>query len=165
MIKHRGDFMKDIITKCKIFLLFLTVIVIGSGCNGNQQQLGDNNKDLSISQVHTSKPISQFVANEAKENVITKEEISDVKAVNTDKELLVGIKVDNFDRFRLKKIEKKVTSDLEKMYPHYKVLVSTDQKMYFELDKLEQKLQKGNTNMKKLEKEIKKIKSLMKEQS
>ena len=72
---------------------------------------------MSISQVHTSKPINQSVANHAKEKMITKEEISDVKAVNTDKELLVAIKVENFNRFRLKKIEKTVKSDLEKMYP------------------------------------------------
>ena len=40
--------------------------------------MGDNNKDLSISQVHTSNPINQAVANQAKERVIIKEEISDV---------------------------------------------------------------------------------------
>ncbi|CAK6481373.1 YhcN/YlaJ family sporulation lipoprotein [Peribacillus castrilensis] len=157
--------MKDKTNKFIIFLLLLIVIGLGSGCNGKQNQLGDDNEDLSISQVHTSKPINQSVANQAKEKVIMEEEISDVKAVNTDKELLVAIKVDQFDRFRLKKIKKNVKSDLEKMYPDYKILVSTDQKMYFELDQLEQKLQKGNTNMKKLEKDFNKIKSLMKEQS
>ena len=72
---------------------------------------------MSISQVHTSKPIDQSVANHAKEKMITKDEISDVKAVNTDKELLAAIKVENFNRFRLKSIEKTVKSDLEKMYP------------------------------------------------
>ena len=88
--------MKGNITKFKIFLLLLTIIGLGSGCNENQNQLGDNNKDLSISQVHTSKPINQSVANQVKEKIITKEEISDVKAVNTDKELLVAIKVNQF---------------------------------------------------------------------
>ena len=157
--------MKDNITKLKIFLLLLTIIGLGSGCNENQNQLGDNNKDLSISQVHTSKPINQSVANQAKEKIITKEEISDVKAVNTDKELLVAIKVNQFDRFRLKKIEKKVKSDLEKAYPDHKILVSTDSKMYLELDQIEQKLQKDKTNMKNLKKDLNTIKSLMKEQT
>jgi hypothetical protein len=154
--------MKYIINIC---LLVGTVIILASGCTGNQNQLGDDNEDLSISQVHTSKPISQSVANQAKEKVITEEEISDVKAVNTDKELLVAIKVGQFDRFRLKKIEKEVKSDLEKMDPDHKVFVSTDQKMFLELEQLEQKLQKDNTNMKKLEKDFNKIKSLMKEQT
>jgi Sporulation lipoprotein YhcN/YlaJ (Spore_YhcN_YlaJ) len=157
--------MKDNKTKLKIFLLLLTVIGLGSGCNENQNQLGDNNKDLSTSQVHTSKPINQSVANQAKEKVITEKEISDVKAVNTDKELLVAIKVNQFARFRLKRAEKKVKSDLEKAYPNHKILVSTDSKMYLELDQLEQKLQKDNTNMKNLKKDFNKIKSLMKEET
>ncbi|MEM5595059.1 hypothetical protein AAHH67_31295 [Niallia circulans] len=87
--------------KVKILFFILILIGMGSGCNGNQNQL-DNYNDLSISQVHTSKPIDQSVANHAKEKIITKEEISDVKAVNTNNELLVAIKVRNFNRFRLK---------------------------------------------------------------
>ncbi|MFX3675235.1 MAG: YhcN/YlaJ family sporulation lipoprotein [Paenisporosarcina sp.] len=153
--------------KLKVGILILTVIGLCFGCNGNQDQneLTDANEDLNVSQVKISKPISQSVANQAKENVSKGEEISDVKAVNTDKELLVSLKVDQFNRFQLKKIEKNIKSDLEKKYPDYKILVSTDQKMYFELDKLEQKLKKNNLSMKKLKKDIKKIKSLMKEQS
>jgi preprotein translocase subunit SecF len=165
IIKQRGDFMKDKINQFIIFLLLLTIIGLGSGCNRNQNQSGEDHEDLSISQVHTSKPINQSVANQAKKQVITEEDISDVKAVNTDKELLIAIKIENFERFRLKKIEQKVKSDLEKMYPDHKILVSTDSKMYLELDQLEQKIQKDNTNKKELEKDFNKIKSLMKEQA
>ncbi|MFS0882051.1 MULTISPECIES: YhcN/YlaJ family sporulation lipoprotein [Bacillaceae] len=157
--------MKDKITKIKIFLSILAVIGFGTGCNDNQNQLDEDNNHLGISQVHTSKPIGQSVANRAKEKIITKEEISDVKAVNTDKELFVAIKVDNFDRFRLKKIEKSVKSDLEKMYPNHEIIVSTDKKMFWELEQLEQKLQKGNTDKKSLKKDFNKIKNLMKEQT
>ena len=121
LVKHGGDFIK-----MKRLFFILILIVLASGCNGNQNQL-DNN-DLNISQVHTSKPIDQSVANHAKEKIIAKEDITDVKAVNTDKELLAAIKVENFDRFRLKSIEKSVKSDLEKIYPDYKVFVSTDKK-------------------------------------
>nr|WGD63907.1 hypothetical protein P5648_10485 [Bacillus subtilis] len=56
-----------------------------------------------ISQVHTSKPIDQSVANHAKEKIIAKEDITDVKAVNTDKELMAAIKVENFSKIRLRK--------------------------------------------------------------
>ncbi|CAN7647616.1 MULTISPECIES: YhcN/YlaJ family sporulation lipoprotein [Bacillaceae] len=155
--------MKDKINQFIMFLLLLTVIGLGSGCN--QKQSGEDHEDLSISQVHTSKPIDQSVANQAKKKVIKEEDISNVKAVNTDKELLIAIKVENFERFRLKKIEKNVKSDLEKDYPDHKILVSTDSKMYLELDQLEQKIQKDNTNRKELEKDFNKIKSLMKEET
>jgi len=159
LVKHGGDFMK-----VKILFFILILIGMGSGCNGNQNQL-DNNNDLSISQVHTSKPIDQSVANHAKEKIITKEEISDVKAVNTDNELLVAIKVGNFNRFRLKNIEKSVKSDLKKMYPDHKVFVSSDKKMFWELENIEQRLKKNDTNEKNLKKDLNKLKSLMKEQT
>ncbi|CAI9394385.1 hypothetical protein ABW02_23460 [Niallia circulans] len=157
--------MKDKITKIKIFLSILAVIGFGTGCNDNQNQLDEDNNHLGISQVHTSKPIGQSVANRAKEKIITKEEISDVKAVNTDKELFVAIKVENFNRFRLKSIEKTVKSDLEKMYPNHKVVVSTDKKMFWELEKIEQRLQKNNMNKKSLKKDLQKLESILKEQT
>ncbi|MEK4485099.1 YhcN/YlaJ family sporulation lipoprotein [Psychrobacillus sp. FSL H8-0484] len=153
------------IKNLKVALLILMVIGLCTGCNGNQDQDTDANEDLNVSQVKISKPISQSVANQATENVSIEDEISDVMAVNTDKELLVAIKVKQFDRFQLKKVEKNIKSNLEKLYPDYTILVSADQKMYFELVKLQGKLQKNTLSMKDLEKDIKKIKSLMKEQS
>ena len=159
LVKHRGDFMK-----VKILFIILILIGLGSGCNGNQNQL-DNKDNLSVSQVHTSKPIDQSVANHAKEKIITKEEVSDVKAVNTDNELLVAIKVENFNRFRLKNIEKSVKSDLKKIYPDHKVFVSSDKKMFWELEKIEQRLKKNDTNKKNLKKDLNKLKNLMKEQT
>lgn len=149
------------IKNVKVGLLILMVIGLCTGCNVSQGQ--DANADLNTSQV--SKPISQSVANQATENVSMEDAISGVKAVNTDKELLVAIKVKQFDRFQLKKVEKNIKSDLEKLYPDYSILVSADQKMYFELVKLEGKLQKNTLSMKDLEKDINKIKKLMKELS
>ena len=157
--------MKDKITLLKIFLLLLITIGLSSGCTGNQNQFANNNDDANVVKVHTRKPIDQSIANQAKEKVIKEEEISGVKAVNTDKELLLAVKVDQFDRFRLKNIEKKVKSDLEKAYPNYKILVSTDSKMYLELEQLEEKLQKDKIKMKSLKKDFDKIKSLMKEKA
>ncbi|MFJ8234159.1 YhcN/YlaJ family sporulation lipoprotein [Ureibacillus sp. NPDC094379] len=145
----------------KIGLLILMIIGLCTGCNGNRGQ--DTNENLNDSQV--SKPISQSVANQVIENVSLEEEISNVMAVNTDKDILVAIKVKQFDRFQLKKIEKNIKSELEKNYPNYSILVSADQKMYFELVKLDEKLRKNTMSMKDLKKDTKKIKSLIKEQS
>ncbi|MDA6161854.1 hypothetical protein OSK10_26665, partial [Escherichia coli] len=72
---------------------------------------------------------------------------------------------DNFDRFRLKEIEKKVKSDLKEEYTDYKILVSTDSKMYMELEQLEHKLQEDKLKWEALKKEFDKIKNLMKEKT
>ncbi|OAS89523.1 MULTISPECIES: YhcN/YlaJ family sporulation lipoprotein [Metabacillus] len=146
--------------------LFIVVIIgLSSGCAVNQNQFTNNNDDAKIVKVSTSKQIDQSVANHAKEIVIKEKEISGVKAVNTDQELLLAVKVDHFDRFRLKSIEKKVKLDLEKAYPDHKIIISTDSKMYLELEQLEQKLQKNKTEKKTLKKEFNKIKSLMNEKA
>lgn len=149
------------IKNVKVGLLILMVIGLCTGCNGNLDQ--DTNEDLNDSQV--SKPISQSVANQVTEIVSLEEEISNVMAVNTDKDILVAIKVKQFDRFQLKKIEKNIKSELEKRYPDYSILVSADQKMYFELVKLDEKLQKNTMSLENLKKDTKKIQSLMKEQA
>lgn len=145
MEKHGDDFMIDIVSKLTISLLILVVVGYATGCNGNQKQLGEDNNNLSTSQVHTSMPIHQAVSKQTKEKIITKDEISDVKAVNTD---LVALKVDNFDRLQLKKIEETAKTEVEKNYPNHKVFLSTDKKLFWELEQLEEKLQKDNMNMK-----------------
>jgi hypothetical protein len=157
--------MKDIITKLKLSFLILTAFGLCSGCAGNQKQFTNNHEDVNVEKVHTIKPIDQFIANEAKEKVLKREAISSARAVNTDKELLLAVKVDNFDRFRLKEIEKKVKSDLKEEYTDYKILVSTDSKMYMELEQLEQRLQEDKTKRKDLKKELDIIKSLMMEKT
>ncbi|MBO1513661.1 YhcN/YlaJ family sporulation lipoprotein [Metabacillus bambusae] len=157
--------MKNMLKIGYIGLFIMANIVLCSGCTGNHNQFTNNNDDAKIVKVSTKKPIDQSVANQAKEIVIKEKEISGVKAVNTDQELLLAVKVDHFDRFRLKSIEKKVKSDLEKTFPDHKIIISTDSKMYLELEQLEQKLQKDKTEKKTLKKEFDKIKSLMKEKA
>ena len=157
--------MKGKIRRLNHFLFLAMIIVYISGCTGQQNQSANDNNDTTIVKVHTSKPINQTVANQAKEKIIKEEEVSAVKAVNTDKELLMAIKVDQFHRFQLKKIKKNVKTDVEKAYPDYIVLVSTDQKIYWELEQLEEKLQKDKTKKKTLNKEFNNIKNLMKEKA
>jgi hypothetical protein len=137
-----------------------------TGCSANSSQT-DSNKErgLNISKVHTNKPIDQTAANQAKNKLMNQDEVADVKAVNSNKELLVAIKVENFDRLRLKKIEKKSQTELEDMFPDYKVLVSTDQKMFIELEQLEQELEKDHTKMDSLNRDFKRIKALLNEKT
>lgn len=151
------------IGKWKFGLSLLLIIGFCYGCNENHEN--NSKEDVNVSPIKVTKPFSQSVTNQVIETVSKKEEITDVKAVNSDKDLLVAIKLRHFDRFQLKKIEKDIKVELKKLHPKYSILVSADQKLYFELDKLEEKIQKNTMSKKKLEKEIKEIKSLLKEQS
>jgi len=123
------------------------------------------NQSTSITNINAKKSINQTTANQAKELVIKRDDVTGVRGVNTNKELLIAIMVPQMDRFQLKAIEKSVKEELTKEYPDYKVQVSTDQKMFLELDILERKLEKGKTGEKELKKELGNIKSLMKEEA
>jgi hypothetical protein len=157
--------MKGNLQKVKIFLLVLFVTGFGSGCNQNENQSTNQVNPINITKVHTSQPVNQSLSNSAKDHALQNVEVVDVKAVNTDKELVVAIKVENFDRFRLKEIEKKVKSELKELYPSKSIEVSTDQKIFLELEQLEEMLQKEKMKKKSLQKKIQKIKALMKEQA
>ncbi|SDH48464.1 YhcN/YlaJ family sporulation lipoprotein [Alteribacillus bidgolensis] len=143
-------------------LLIILVLSFGSGCTENQDQLSDNGEPTKI---NTTKPKDQSLSNQVKEFVIEKDEITDVKAVNTENELLLAIKVGQFERFQIKSIEEEVKSDLEKKYPNKTVDVSIDQKIIWELGALEDKLQKDEIKVKELKEDIKRIKDLMKEKT
>ncbi|MGE7186977.1 YhcN/YlaJ family sporulation lipoprotein [Peribacillus sp. NPDC006672] len=154
--------------KLNCFIPFFSIIIVllMTGCSANSSQTDSNkDRDLNISKVHTSNPIDQTAANQAKDKLMNQDEVADVKAVNSNKELLVAIKVENFDRLRLKKIEKKSQTELEDMFPDYKILVSTDQKMFIELEQLEQELEKDHTKMDSLNRDFKRIKALLNEKT
>ncbi|WP_257348831.1 YhcN/YlaJ family sporulation lipoprotein [Pseudalkalibacillus decolorationis] len=146
----------------KFGLSLLVVLGLVSGCTGNEN--GSEQENANVTKIHTKQEVDQSIANESREKVIKIKEVTDVRAVNTNKELLVAIKVDNFDRFQLKEIEKKVKTNLKKSYPDHKIEVSTDQKMFFELEKLEGKLHNQKMKKQSLQKELDRIKALMKEQ-
>ncbi|MEH7237181.1 YhcN/YlaJ family sporulation lipoprotein [Bacillus sp. JJ1562] len=123
------------------------------------------NRSTAITQINAKKTTNQYTANQAKELIIKRDDVTGVRGVNTDQDLLIAITVPQMDRFQLKSIEKNVKEGLKKKYPDYKIQVSTDQKIFLELDILERKLEKGKTGEKELKKELGNIKTLMKEEA
>jgi hypothetical protein len=144
-----------------VFLLL--VIPLLTGCKENMDSA--KNQSTPITKITAKKSTNQSMANHAKELLIKRDDVSGVRGVNTDKELLIAITVPQIERFQLKTIEKNVKEKLKKEYPYYKIQVSTDQKIFLELDILERKLQEGKAGEKELKKELDKIKSLMKEEA
>lgn len=150
----------------KLIVFFLCVISILGACQ-NQTNEGATTSDsnLDLKKITTEKGSDQTPANQAKEKIIQREDIKGVRAVNTEKELLMAIEVPSFDRFRLPKIEKDVKKALQKQFSNKKIAVSTDQKIYLELGQLEKSLQKDKLTEKETKKKLTKLKKLMKEQS
>src|SRR5690606_29761018 len=68
------------------------------------------------------------------------EEITGIKAVNSDKEMIIAVQIKHMKRFFLAKHRKAWQKEMEKQFPGWKVELSTDKKIYLELDKLEEKI-------------------------
>lgn len=147
--------------RCGVFL-FLVVVIL-TGCKDNMDSV--KNQSTSITKISAKKTTNQSTANQVKELVIKRDDVTGVRGVNTDKEILVAIMVPQMERFQLSDIRKNVKEEIKKKYPDYTIQVSTDQKIFLELDILERKLENGKTGKKDLKKELRKIKNLMKEEA
>ncbi|WP_077622206.1 YhcN/YlaJ family sporulation lipoprotein [Sediminibacillus massiliensis] len=158
--------MKRLIEPIRI-ISFVLLFVLLAGCNTNEKDnrtaIKDPNYDLT--QVNSLPAVNQAVANEAKEAVLKKGPIIGARSVNTDKELLIAVEVKQMDRFRLKELKKDVKKTLEKKYPEKKIEVSTDKKLFIEIDKLESKIQNQKIDKKELNKRFKEVKSLINDEA
>ncbi|ARF18288.1 hypothetical protein [Sporosarcina ureae] len=92
--------------------------------------------------------------------LMSNEHVKLAKVLLFEDELLAGIRVKTFSRFKKKTIASDIQKKLEKEYPDLKVMVSADSKTLLETEKLINK-----KNQKDYRKKIDKIKSIEKEQT
>jgi hypothetical protein len=137
--------------------------MIGAGCN--MANTKNEKEDLNISKVTSKEIINQSTSDQVKQLLNKQKEVSNAKAVNLENELLIDVEINQMDRFRIKEIEKKLKKITEEKFPNHKVTLSTDKKIFLELDELEKQVNQQNISKKKLEKELKRIKSLSEEQT
>lgn len=140
-------------------VMFFSVMVLVS-CN-NQDENQTLTKNVNYTNVKYGGVVDQSPSAKAKDIVSEREETTDIRAVNSDKDLYLAFNVDTFDSFRIDKIEADVKKELKKKFPDYNVQVSTDKKVFLELEALEAKLaNKKVKNKKELEKNLNHIKHL-----
>lgn len=142
-------------------LLSLVVMMSLAGCT--DQNAKESDPKPSVTNVHSKTVVSQSPSVTAREEIKKRKDVSNVKAVNTEKELLVALEIEQFDRLHIKKTVKEVKSKLKKTIPNHKVEVTADSKIFLEIDKLQSKIEKNKLNTKTLKKELKDLKKLMNE--
>ena len=129
------------------FFIFLLLV----GCGGQKAKLA---------QIETTTPeafrldLSNFLGSSAKKV----DGVDDAVAVVMDKEASVALKVTGFDRFRLKPIKKEVSRRLKGyVSKDFKLRVTTDKKIYKELNNLKQEAVKKKKPSIELTKQFRKI--------
>lgn len=125
-----------------VIMVFLVIFL--SGCTGNGIRIY-NDSDVDISK-----------AEELFEN---DDRLMSVTALFHESDLLTGVRVETFSRFRKKKIEKELKKELEKLYPDLDITVSADSKILYETTKVIE------SNKKDVGKKIDDLKSLLKEET
>lgn len=125
----------------------------------------EERQQVELTKISTDQNIDQEPSNQAKEKLRNYEEITEVKAVNTKKDMLIAFDIEHHERFSLDQFEKELKKDMKKEFPDIKVHVSTDQKIILEVERLEEKLLKNDLSDKKLKKELKDIIKLSQEQT
>lgn len=154
----------------RVFFLVLSIFILSACTNNNadQDQVLEptGNRDLELVKLSTDDSIiDQNPSNRAKELLSNYEEVSAVRAVNHEDELLIAIDIDQHERFSLDSIERKLQKKVRENFSDLKVTLSTDQKILIELRKLEEDIQANKISNDKLKKKIKELKSLSKEQT
>lgn len=150
----------------RVIFLFFTISLMLIGCGTPSTMESPNDNSVELTKLTTEKEsINQEASNKAKDIIQQYDDITAVNAVNSSNHLIASFEVEYLQRFNLEDIRGEIEKQLKEEFPTLKVVVSTDQKIIIELEKLETELNKNSISKKQLEKNVKKIISLSKEET
>lgn len=140
--------------KKSIGLLFISLFLVGCTIAGQEE--------VRPLYVGSTKIIDQTKADNAKQIVLSMNEVIAVTGATYEEDIFLAAKVKQFDRLFLDRIRKDAFDKIKKRYPEAKVHVSTDKKVFLELEKLEIEIYEGNVEKTEIEKRWKRIEDFMK---
>jgi hypothetical protein len=114
---------------------FICTVVILAGCG--QQSGSKEGQSAEADSQCSPAPVRHFDSENKAESLARQVNgVDKAVAVKIDDELDVALQVSNFNRLRLKQLRKEVFQKLNEAYPQAKVHVTTDSKLYNELEKM-----------------------------
>lgn len=142
---------------------FITVVclLLLTACGGNTT----TSTDSEFLKLSTDQSIDQQDSNRAKDLLSQQEEVTTIHAVNSPKKMIIAIEVYHHDRFKLKKIKKRIQEEIDKAFPKLDIIVSTDKKIVLETRRLEEKINEGSISTEKINQKVKKIMKSAKDQT
>ena len=143
------------------FLYFLL-----SGCGQAEPETINNDiRPAKMSTFESQQTINQDQANKAKKILLKKDQVKLVRSVQSKDLLIAAVELEHWNTFKSKTLTKEMKKTLEKEIKIKNIEVTTDHKIFIELEKLEEKIMNEDISEKKLDKELKQINKLMKEQT
>lgn len=148
---------KNIVKYAWIMTMFAMII----SCQSKGQQTKQQSKFQPLSTTHHR--MTQEVSNEVKDYISRHEHVTSVYAVNTFDALVIAFEVNPFDRFQLQTYKKEFAKQMQRKYPAYESIVSTDQKIILELKRLENDINAGTISLNDIQREIRRLIKLNKD--
>lgn len=145
--------------------LIILLIVLTACTNKEPTFEPTKNPGLELTKLSSKGITDQQPSDEAKQILSQYEEVSGVRAINHDGELLVAIDIKQSDRLSVKSLQRDLSKKLKDEFLNMDVHVSTDQKLLFEIEKIENALMNDSITKKEVGKKLKKLKKLMKERT
>lgn len=152
-------------TRASFYYILPFLLLFGSVSGCTEQSSPETQPHQTFTPISSEIIVDQSLSNSVEKTLSKENDITKVRAVNTNKQLLVALKVSQTKRLKLEAITKRVTEKLKRKYPNYSLIVSSDYKLYLEVDRLETRIQNNKINQSVLKKEINKLKKLMREQT
>jgi len=152
----------------RLMLIIFSLSVLLFGCS-----TVNDTPETRSSLVRTSNPNPIAVNNkdeklvgDIKKTALSIDGIYDVAVIKGEaKDCLVAFKVHHLERFRMKKIEKQLTKELQKQFKDLSFTVSSDFKIFLESVRLNEKVEKENLSKEKKEKRLQEIIKLSREKT
>lgn len=122
-------------------VVILSVFILTTGCGipakklQSAQSVNQNEQQIQIIEPELSEKVKE-VANTVKG-------VEESTAFVINKNISVAVKVSGFDRLRVKPIKNQVQKKVEEMNKNYKVHVTSDKKLYKQLQQIERGWQGG----------------------
>ncbi|MCL5057235.1 MAG: YhcN/YlaJ family sporulation lipoprotein [Actinobacteria bacterium] len=128
-------------TVLKTIILVLLFSVL-AGCGAAEPVKKPQARDSQArQQIQVDPELAAKVKNKAK----TVRGVQDSTAVVINSDVCAAVKVSGLDRFRLKAIREEVHKKLSALGSEYEVHVTTDKKLFSEIQKMERRIESGKT--------------------
>jgi len=145
--------------KNDLLLLFCSILIFLVACQNNQANPPSNQEKINV------QPISYLDQGEHQINQSVKSEfnqIVELTSVTYNQEVIMAIQVNQLAQFNEQKIAQEVETYIEETFPDKQAKVSSDYKIFLEINRLKQKITQADFNSGDFNQAFKDIKKLMK---
>ncbi|SEI14028.1 hypothetical protein SAMN05192559_11910 [Halobacillus karajensis] len=146
----------------RFLTLMLTIVVLAAGCQAGNEAKKKDESSQTVQLSTNKQPADQKPSKQAEKVLQKKNHLKDIQAVNDDKKILIAAQIPHNERFKISKIEKKITKQAEKQFPDHEVTLSLDLKIRLEVKELKQQIKNKEVSKKEVIKEIDRLIKLSK---